>query len=50
MNYQNIGAMKRHSLTLCHGTADQHVIHRSIPASDVLSRSELQELVAAMID
>jgi len=50
MKYQTIDALKRHSITLCHGTANSHIIDHSIPADQLLSRSELQEIVAAMID
>tara|TARA_E500000305_G_scaffold94986_1_gene84162 strand:+ start:674 stop:826 length:153 start_codon:yes stop_codon:yes gene_type:complete len=50
MKYQNIGAMKRQTLSLRHGAAHRHNVEHGMLASDILSKSELQALVAAMID
>lgn len=52
MNHQNIGATTRHKSALRHG-AGRHLelnLHHPIAADQILSRAELREIVAAMID
>lgn len=50
MKYQNIGTIRCQTHALRHGAGHLHSVDNSIPATAVLSRNELRELVAAMID